>query len=448
MNKMIPGIGHQKGIRIELIILGAISFFMLLLPFVSYSYKKKVYTISGLESISGKLVMAGKVEVTPNLFLIALAIVFLLVILLGVFANRFNVGKTGKILLVIGIAEVIIQTIAIQQLKGQLEASKDISLTFGAIILVLIGIATIFYAMLLLKEARIMSALDFMVIPGLLYLLVNNYIPMAGVLIAFKKIDYSVGVLKSPWIGFENFKYLFTTNDAFIITRNTLGYNMIFIILGNVMGIVVAIALAEIFSRRLQKFFQTSILLPHMISMVIVAYIVYGFLGNQSGWINNAILADDATINFYQEKLYWPFILIFVNTWKMLGYSSIIYLASVVSIDKSLYEAAYVDGCGRLKQITKITLPLLKPTVITLFLIQAGRIFYSDFGLFYQVPMNSGILFSVTQTIDTYVYRSLLQSNNIAMASAAGAYQSVVGFIFVLVINTVIRKVDKENALF
>ncbi len=448
MNRLIHDKGQNNGMQYSAIALGVISLIMLFLPFASYSYKKVTYTITGLESIFGKAVMSGKATVSPSLWLVALVFLCIAVGVMGFMSGRLSLKKTGTILLILGALHIILNTVAAKQVKGNLEKAKDVGVSSGSIILILIGLGIILLGMVMLKEAGVLSALDFMVLPGLIYILINNYLPMIGIFIAFKKIDYSVGIINSPWVGLENFKYLFATNDAFIITRNTLGYNLFFIILGNIMGIMVAIALSEIFSRRLQKFFQTSILLPHMISMVIVAYIVFGFLGNQSGWINNTILGETNSINFYQEKLYWPFILTFVNTWKILGYGSIIYLSSVVGIDRSLYEAAYVDGCGRFRQITKITLPLLKPTVITMILLQAGRIFYSDFGLFYQVPMNSGILFSVTQTIDTYVYRSLLQSNNIAMASAAGAYQSVVGFALVLFVNWVIRKADKENALF
>ncbi|MCI2049607.1 MAG: ABC transporter permease subunit [Lachnospiraceae bacterium] len=287
-----------------------------------------------------------------------------------------------------------------------------------------------------------------MILPGLIYMIINNYMPMPGIALAFKKIDFSVGILDSKWVGFTNFKYLFSTSDAWIITRNTLAYNLTFIILGNILGLVVGIALAELISKRLQKFYQTSILLPQLISMIIVAYIVYGFLSSETGFINKAILGDKNAISFYSTTKYWPFILTFVSIWKNIGYNGVIYLSSVVGIDRSLYEASCVDGASRWKQISSITLPLLKPTVITLTILQIGRIFYSDFGLFYQVPMDSGALYTVTNTIDTYVYRSLMKLNNISMAAAASAFQSVVGFIVVVATNALIRKVDKDNALF
>ena len=213
------------------------------------------------------------------------------------------------------------------------------------------------------------------------------------------------------------------------------------------MGVVVGICLADIFSKAWQKFFQTSILLPQLISYVIVAYIVYAIFSNDAGLVNH-MLGEGNEINFYAAPKYWPFILIFIYVWKMVGYNAIIFLSSIVGIDRSIYEAARVDGAGKFKQIFYITLPMLKPTVITLVMLNVGRIMYSDFGLFYQVPMDSGALYSVTNTIDTYVYRCLMTLNNISTSSAACTYQAIVGFILVLVVNTIVRRKDKENALF
>ncbi|MBQ9063842.1 MAG: sugar ABC transporter permease [Blautia sp.] len=284
-----------------------------------------------------------------------------------------------------------------------------------------------------------------MIMPGFLYFIINNYIPMFGIYIAFKKVDYSKGLWGSDWVGLDNFKYLFSTTDAFIITRNTILYNVAFIVLGLVSGIIVGICLAEVYSKLLQKTYQTVILLPQLISFVIVSYIVYALLSNETGLITKLI---GGSINFYSEKKYWPFILIFINVWKQLGYNGIVFLSSIVGIDYSMYEAARVDGATKWQQIRSITIPQLKPTIMTLFLLQVGRIFYSDFGLFYQVPLNAGALMDVTNTIDTYVYRALMVNNNISTASAASTYQAVVGFILVLTVNLIVRKVDKENAMF
>jgi putative aldouronate transport system permease protein len=299
-----------------------------------------------------------------------------------------------------------------------------------------------------LGKGRRFTALDLMIIPGMLYIIINNYIPMAGVLIAFKKIDYAKGLFMSDWVGFDNFKYLFSTRDAFIITRNTLAYNLTFIVLGNILGLTVGILLSEIVSKAAQRIYQTLILLPQLFSIVIVAYIVLAFLSSEAGFINRTILGPGNEINFYGEPKYWPFLLTFVYLWKGLGYNSIIYLSAVVSVDKNLYEAATVDGVGRFKQVFHVTIPSIKPTMMMLLLLGIGRIFYSDFGLFYQVPMNSGQLFSVTNTIDTYVYRGLMQLNNLPMSSAAASYQAIVGFVLITLVNALVRKIDRDSALF
>ncbi len=288
-----------------------------------------------------------------------------------------------------------------------------------------------------------------MVLPGLLYLFINNYGPMAGMFIAFKRIDYSKGLWASPWVGFENFKYLFKTGAALEMTRNTILYNLVFIVLGEVTGIAAGIMLSELRRKWETKFFQTVILLPYLLSWVICAYIGYAFLSRETGLINGLLNSLGINeVDWYNDPGKWPFILTFVNIWKGLGYSAIVYMSSIIGIDHSLYESAMIDGATKWKQIRYITLPLLKPTVIMLIIMSIGRMFYSDFGLFYQIPMNSGTLYSTTQTIDTYVYRALMTRNDIAMSSAAGFYQSIVGFILVLTANYIVRKSSPENAMF
>jgi putative aldouronate transport system permease protein len=283
----------------------------------------------------------------------------------------------------------------------------------------------------------------------MIYLFINNYIPMMGLIIAFKKVNFEVGILKSPFIGLKNFEYLFKTRDAWIITRNTIGYNALFIILGTVIAITVAILLNEVSGKRLKSFYQGVYLMPYLISIVVIAYVVYAFLSTDVGFINNARKAAGLKpIQWYTTQKYWPFILTLVNQWKSFGYMSIIYFATLVGIDRTYYEAAVVDGANRWQQIRFITLPLLKPTIITLTLLAIGRIFYSDFGLFYQVPMGSGPLIPVTNTIDTYVYRGLMQLGNLGMASASGFYQSIVGFILVLAANWIVSRISAEHALF
>lgn len=299
------------------------------------------------------------------------------------------------------------------------------------------------------KSIKTYLPIYLMLLPGVIYLFINNYIPMLGMVIAFKKLNFSKGILKSDWAGFSNFEYLFKTPDAFRITRNTLGYNFAFIVVNLVVAVAIAILLSEIKSKKRQKFFQTTILLPYLISMVIVSYLAYGFLSTSTGFINSFLSSlGIAPISFYTEPRYWPFILVFVNCWKNAGYSSIIYLATILGIDTEMFEAANIDGATKWKQIRYITLPMLKPTMIILTLMSIGRIFYSDFGLFYQVPMGSGALMDVTNTIDTYVYRGLINLGDISRSSAACVYQSLVGFVLVLGANWITRKYSSENVLF
>lgn len=289
-----------------------------------------------------------------------------------------------------------------------------------------------------------------MMLPALLYLLINNYIPMAGMVIAFKKLNFAKGIWASPWAGLKNFKFLFASKDAWIITRNTLLYNVAFILVNMVVGIAIAILITEVRNTKLKKIYQSAILLPFLMSMVILSYIVYALLSAENGLVNNSILPlfHIDPIQWYQKPKYWPTVLIIANCWKGVGYGCLIYIASLIGIDPSFYEAARLDGASKWQEITKITLPSLVPTIITLLLLSIGRIFYSDFGLFYQVPMNSGVLFPTTNVIDTYVYRALIEQGNISMSSAAGVYQSLVGFCVVMLSNWIVRRVDKDQALF
>lgn len=287
-----------------------------------------------------------------------------------------------------------------------------------------------------------------MMAPGLIYLFINNYMPMAGLVVAFKNYNVVDGIFGSPWAGLSNFTYLF--NDAWTITRNTLLYNIVFIIINLILGIAFAIFICDIRSKACKTIYQSAVLLPFLMSIVIVSYITFAFFSGYNGMLNKTILPffGKEAINWYSESKYWPVILVIVNTWKGVGYGCLIYISSISGIDPSFYEAAELDGASKWKQIRYITLPSIMPSVITLTLLNIGRIFYSDFGLFYQVTQNSGQLYDTTNVIDTYVYRALLQSGNIGMASAAGFYQSIVGFACVLLANVVVRKLSPENAMF
>ncbi|MBW7453271.1 ABC transporter permease subunit [Paenibacillus sepulcri] len=289
-----------------------------------------------------------------------------------------------------------------------------------------------------------------MMVPGLIYFLVNNYLPMFGLVVAFKDVNFSKGFLAGDWVGLKNFEYLFKTTDAYIITRNTILYNGSFILINTVAAIAAAILLNEIKNKLFMRFYQSILLIPYLISTIIISYLVFAMLSTETGFINNTILPwfHAEGISWYNEAKYWPFILTIVNTWKSVGFLCVVYLASIIGIDPEYYEAATIDGASKFQQIRAITLPLIIPTIVVMTLLAIGRIFYSDFGLFYQVPMNSGSLYDTTNVIDTYVYRGLIQLGDIGMSSAAGLYQSLVGLILVLLSNYVVRKVNRENSLF
>lgn len=304
------------------------------------------------------------------------------------------------------------------------------------------------------KNIMTNKAMLFMVLPGTIWFLLFSYLPMFGTIIAFKEYRFSrdgfwASIVNSKWVGFDNFKFLFSTNDAYIITRNTVLYNFTFIILGLIFAVALAIVLSEIANKKLAKVYQTGMFLPYFLSWVIVGYFVFSFLSMDKGMLNQILGWFGAEpIQWYSEAKYWPVILTLISLWKVIGYNSVVYLAAIMGIDRSLYEAAMIDGANKWQQIKAITLPMLKPLMTILTLLAIGKIFYADFGLFYQVPRDSGTLYSVTNVIDTYVYRGLKTTGEIGMSTAAGLYQSVVGFILVIFSNYIVRKYDRDNALF
>ncbi len=304
------------------------------------------------------------------------------------------------------------------------------------------------------KDMNRNKAMLLMVLPASLWFLFFSYLPMAGLVIAFKQYRVSrdgfwASIVGSDWVGLSNFKFLFSTNDAYIITRNTVLYNVLFIVLGLVLSVGLAIVLSEIANKRLAKVYQTGMFLPYFLSWIIVGYFVFSFLSLDRGVLNR-VLANFGVdpINWYSDPTWWPVILVVVFLWKAVGYNSVVYLAAIMGIDRSLYEAAMIDGANKWQQIRNVTLPMLKPLIIILTLLAIGKIFYADFGLFYQVPRDSGPLYSATNVIDTYVYRGLKATGEIGMSTAAGLYQSLIGFILVITSNYIVRRFDKDNALF
>lgn len=288
-----------------------------------------------------------------------------------------------------------------------------------------------------------------MALPGIAYLICNNFMPLYGMLLAFKKLDVRKGIFGSEWVGLKNFEFLFSSNTAFKIIRNTIGYNLVFLIVGTCIAVALAILLNEIRLKGFQKFYQSMLLIPYLISWVLASYLAYAFLAQDVGLINSILnffgLPDVA---WYTSKQYWPVILFIVYIWKNVGYMLIIYYSSIVSISADYFEAATIDGATKWQQIRFITLPLIKSTVVTMTILMLGRIANSDFGLFYQIPRNSGALYDTTQTIDVYVYNALMNNNDFGMSAAAAVFQSVVGFIFIMAANGVVRKISKKDALF
>ncbi|WP_260405677.1 ABC transporter permease, partial [Paenibacillus sp. 598K] len=253
----------------------------------------------------------------------------------------------------------------------------------------------------------------------------------------------------SDWVGFKNFEFLFSTNDAYIITRNTILYNLVSIALGLVIAVTFAILIHELLNKRLAKLYQTGMFLPYFLSWVVISYFAFTFLSTDKGMVNQIVTAlGGDPVNFYSEPKYWPFIIVFVGIWKSIGYSSVMYLAAITGIDKSYYEAGMLDGASKWQQTRYITLPHLRPLMIILTILAIGGMFRSDFGLFYQLPKDSGALYPVTNVIDTFVYRSLINMGDTGMSTAAGLYQSVVGLILILLANYAVRKIEKDHALF
>ena len=287
--------------------------------------------------------------------------------------------------------------------------------------------------------------LTIMALPGVVLMILFKYLPLSGIILAFKKYNIRDGIFGSAWNGLKNFEYLFKTKDAWIITRNTLGYNLLFIALDLLLAVTMAIVLNELHQKKTAKVFQTVFMAPYFLSWVVVSFIAYSFLSVDNGFINRTFGLD---VTWYSQKSAWPFILIIFQVWKTLGYSTVMYLGSIVGISNDYYEAALMDGATKWQQIKFITLPSLKSMMIVLTILAIGKIFYADFGLFYQLPRNSGPLFPVTNVIDTYVYRSLKENGNIGMAAAANLYQSLIGFVLVLSSNFAVRKIDKDSALF
>lgn len=301
------------------------------------------------------------------------------------------------------------------------------------------------------KRNRFVQCIPFylMALPGVVYLICNNFMPLYGMLLAFKKLDVRKGIFGSDWVGLSNFEFLFKSRQTGTFIRNTICYNLAFIILGTLIAVALAILLNEIKRRGFSKFYQSMLLIPFLISWVLASYLAYAFLAQDVGLINSVLhFFGKENIAWYTNKSYWPFILFFVYIWKGVGYMLIIYYSSIVSISADYFEAATIDGATKWQQIRFITIPLIKSTVVTMTILNLGRIANSDFGLFYQIPRNSGALYDATLTIDVYVFNALMTNNDFAMSAAASVFQSIVGFIFIMTANAVVKRYSRQDALF
>lgn len=285
-------------------------------------------------------------------------------------------------------------------------------------------------------------------LPTVIFVIIFNYIPLYGLILPFKDFNVAQGLFGSEWCGLQNFKFLFGGKSIMTALRNTVCYNLAFIVLGKAIPLILALMLFEV-SKKYVKVLHTMYLLPYFISMVAVAYIVNAFLNMDAGLVNMALeKLGIEKIMWYNEPKYWPYIITVTSIWKGAGYVTIIYYAALMSVDTELFEAAAIDGAGRFKQILYISIPLIRTMIVLTVIMDIGKIFNSDFGMFYNIPMNSTLLYETTDTIDTFIYRALMTTGDVGMSSAACAFQAVVGFILVVATNLVVNKVDPDSALF
>ncbi len=300
-----------------------------------------------------------------------------------------------------------------------------------------------------LYEFKKNKALFAMAAPAFILVLVMQYFPMSGLILAFKEYQYNLGVFGSPFNGLQNFGYLFNSGTGWLITRNTILYNLLNLITSQLLAVVIAIFITEIRAKYFKKVTQTVILLPYFISWVVVGVFVFSIFNYETGLINTMISSlGGEKVNYYMMPMAWPLIICAFNAWKWTGYNSVIYIAAVTGVDGEINEAAEIDGATIFQRIRYITLPSIRPTLVTMVLLQVGRILRGDFEMFYQIVGNNGQLFNATDVIDTYVFRSLITNPDIGMTAAATFYQSVLCFAIIMIVNTVVKKIDEDYALF
>lgn len=302
-----------------------------------------------------------------------------------------------------------------------------------------------------IKPSRLFSNLPLllMCLPAVLLLFIFRYLPMSGVVMAFKRFDVVKGFFGSDWVGLENFSFFFRSMDAWVILRNTIGFNLVFMLTGTIGAIVVALLLYEIKSRFALKVYQTVLFFPYFLSWVVVSYLAYTFLSVDYGILNQIFETFGLErVDWYHEPDFWPVLLVLISLWKGIGYGSIVYYTSLVGIDPEYFDAAAIDGASKLQTMWHISLPFLKPMISILSILGVGSIMYADFGLFFTVPRDSGALYTVTDVMDTYVYRALRVTGEIGISSAVNFFQAIVGFVLVVVTNITVKKFNEDLTLF
>ena len=296
------------------------------------------------------------------------------------------------------------------------------------------------------KRSRVLLLMCF---PAILFFFLFSYLPMPGAYIAFTKFNYNKGIFGSPFIGWKNFQFLFGNGQLLLLLRNTVFYNLVFILLGNFLQVLLAILLNEVQSKAFKKTTQSMMFLPYFISDVLVSLLVYNLINYDYGFVSNMVrTAGGVMPKYYSMPGAWPFIIVLVNLWKGTGYGTVIYFAAITGIDTSMLEAARVDGANGFQRIRYILLPCLKPTVVIMLLFAMGGIVKGNFGLFYNLVGNNSLLFNTTDIIATYVYRALMNNFNFSQGSAVGLFQSVVGFALVMLANGIVKRIEPEYSLF
>ncbi len=300
-----------------------------------------------------------------------------------------------------------------------------------------------------LKTAKKNRTLLLMLLPSALLIFIFSYLPMGGLVMAFERFNYADGIFGSPWVGFENFKFFFESGKAWTVTRNTALYNVAFIAINTTLEVFFAIVLSEMAGKWLKKLTQSIIFLPYFISWVVVGSIAYSLLSYETGTLNGVLSGMGIDpVNFYGEPGWWPFIIVMFSAWKGVGYGVVVYLAAILGVDNSLYEAAAIDGANIFQRIRYITIPSIRPTVITMTLLALGKIFRGNLDLFYQLVGQNGMLFDTTDVIDTYVFRMTISATDVGQTVAIGFYQSVLCFITIIIANWIVKKKDENYALF